>query len=164
MAGSGGDVLDLDDPDARAILLTAMADADVAARFDAIISVGQLIRFPDLAAAIRGCERLLRPEGCAFIVETIDPPNFLATIATSVWSRTRSVRGFHLGRDVAAVVRSGGFLIDTIERFSIPTRIYPLRHAVSIRAIVRGPQDVPHPVSDRTGNDDSTYRPTEATK
>jgi SAM-dependent methyltransferase len=164
MAGSGGDVLDLDDPDARAILLTAMADADVAARFDAIISVGQLIRFPDLAAAIRGCERLLRPEGCAFIVETIDPPNLLATIATSVWSRTRSVRGFHLGRDVAAVVRSGGFLIDTIERFSIPTRIYPLRHAVSIRAIVRGPQDVPHPVADRTGNDDSTNRPTEATK
>lgn len=164
VAGSGGEVLDLDDLDARAILLEAMADADVAARFDAIVSVGQLIRFPDLAAAIRGIERLLRPEGCALIVETIDPPNLLAAIATSAWSRTRSVRGFHLGRDVAAVVRSGGFLIDTIERFSIPTRIYPLRHAVSIRAIVRKPQNVSHLGVDETRNDNSQSRPTEATK
>lgn len=163
-AGAVGDVLDLDDPGARAVLLAAMADPGAVARFDAIVSVGQLIRFPDLAAAIRGIERLLRPGGTAFVVETIDPPNLLATIATSVWSRTRPVRGFHLGRDVAAVVRSGAFLIDTIERFSIPTLIYPLRHAVSIRAVRRGTQDVSPPAADETVNDESTSKVTEATR
>jgi hypothetical protein len=164
VAGSVGDVLDLDDPGARAILLAAMADPDALARFDSVVAVGQLIRFPDLSSAIRGIERLLRPGGTAFIVETIDPPNLLATIATSVWSGTRPVRGFHLGRDVAAVVRSDAFLIDTIERFSIPTLIYPLRHAVSIRAVRRGMRDVSRPAADETGNDESTSRPTEATR
>jgi SAM-dependent methyltransferase len=164
VAGSIGDVLDLDDPGARAILLAAMGDPEAKARFDAVVSVGQLIRFPDLSSAIRGMERLLRPGGTAFIVETIDPPDLLATIATSIWSRARPVRGFHMGRDVAAVVRSGGFLIDTIERFSIPTLIYPLRHAVSIRAVRRGMRDVSRSVAGENGKDESTSRPTEATR
>jgi SAM-dependent methyltransferase len=134
IAGATGAVLDLDDPAARAQLLDAMNDPDAEARFDAIVSVGQLIRFPDLLAAIRGMERLLVSDGRLLIVEPVDPPGFLATLATSVWAGTRPMRGFHLGRDVAATVRSTGFVIDGIERFAIPAVIYPLRHAVSMGA------------------------------
>ena len=169
IAAATGTVLDLDDPTARALLLDAMNDPEVEARFDAIVSVGQLIRFPDLLSAIRGMERLLVPDGRMSIVEPIDPPGFLATLATSVWAGTRPMRGFHLGRDVAATVRSTGFVIDTIERFAIPAVIYPLRHAVSMSAARRHVFGSVETGDDVGGNNENsthetTSSPTEATR
>ena len=64
-----GRVLDLDRPEARAEIARASIERHVVPAYDSAVSVAQLVRFPDLAAALRGIDRLLALDGELLVVE-----------------------------------------------------------------------------------------------
>jgi hypothetical protein len=129
-----GRVLDLDDPAARDELRRAIADPHVVPAYDTAVSVAQLLRFPDLVAAVRALDRLVDPDGSLLLVEPTGRPGAAAVVLHSLWARTRSLRGFHLGRDVTASLRCTAFVLDDLERFAMPTAVLSLRHAVEVHA------------------------------
>jgi hypothetical protein len=45
------------------------------------------------------------------------------------------VSGFHVGRDITGALRSTTFVLDDIERFSMPTAVSSLRAAVQVHAV-----------------------------
>ena len=55
-------------------------------------------------------------------------------VGTSVGTHLPAVRAAHVGRDVPAAVRGSGFLICQLERFSVPTSVWPLRDFVDAYA------------------------------
>ena len=136
LAAADGRVLDLSNPDARTILRDTL-DCGVlsgAAQWDIVISVAELIRFPDLAAAMNALDALLAPGGRLLAVEPVVRPGTLRVLSFAPWSVTRSVRGFHVGRDLTAAVRTTTLINDDIDRFTMPTAVAPLRHFVSLGA------------------------------
>jgi hypothetical protein len=129
-----GRVLDLDRPEHRAEVVRASVERHVVPAYDTAVSVGQLARFPDLVAALRAVDHLLTPEGRLLLVEPAGRPGLTALLLQSAWSRTRRVAGFHVGRDITAALRSTTFVLDVIERFSMPTAVTVLRHGVEVHA------------------------------
>lgn len=102
--------------------------------FDAVVSVAQLVRFPDLAAALVAIDRLLAPAGRLLAVEPVARPGTLPMVAATPFALARSTRGFHIGRDLPAAVRTTSLVIDDIERFTVRTALPTLRHFVAIDA------------------------------
>lgn len=102
--------------------------------YDTIVSVAGLVRFPDLAGALRGIERLLAPGGVLFLTEPVDRPGAVGLVVGSIGSLLPPARGAHLSRDVPAAARAAGFLMTDLERFTMPTTVWPLRRFVQARA------------------------------
>ncbi len=151
-----GRVLDLDRADARQEVARAAARAHCSAAYDTVVSVGQLARFPDLVAALRAIDRLVVPDGQLLVVEPTGRPGMGSALLDSAWARSPWVAGFHVGRDVTAGLRATTFVLDHIERFSMPTAVSSLRHAVEVHA-VRAPAE-----GSRSGADASTEGTTPA--
>lgn len=128
------DALDLSDPAARDALAAEIDRPGSTARQRAVVSVGELVRFGDLPASLRAIRRLLAPDGVLVAVEPVVPPRALSTVLTAAWGTARSVRGFHLGRDLPAALRATGFDLDDIARSVVRTRMVPLRNLVSVVA------------------------------
>ena len=126
--------LDLSDPDARRLLAGAIDRAGSVAPITAVVTVGELVRFGDLPATCRAIRSLLAPDGVLIAVEPVSPPRMGATVLTAAWGATRTVRGFHLGRDLPAALRAAGFDLDDIDRWVVATRIAPLRNLVRVVA------------------------------
>lgn len=150
MAAARGRILDLDDPGSRVLLAAAMdhgPDRPVPPAWDAVVSVAQLVRFPDLGAALVAIDRLLLPAGRLFVVEPVARPGTLRMFVDAPFAVARSVRGFHIGRDVPAVLRTTTLVADDIERFSMRTSLPALRHFVSIEA--RRPDATSHRPTDQ---------------
>jgi hypothetical protein len=136
IAASSGRVLDLSDAGARTVLRDAIDGGNVIAadQWDVVISVAELIRFPDLAASMSAIDALLTPSGRLLAVEPVIRPGTLRVLGFAPWSATRSVRGFHVGRDLTAALRTTTLANDDIDRFTMPTAVAPLRHFVSLGA------------------------------
>lgn len=130
-----GRLLDLDRPEHRAEVARASVERHVVPTYDTAVSVGQLVRYPDLVAALRGIDRLLTPEGRLVAVEPVGRPGLAALFLDSLWSRTRWTAGFHVGRDLTAALRSTTFTLAAIERFSMTTAVTALRHGVEVHAV-----------------------------
>ena len=144
----GGRVLDLDDRAARSLLAAALDAGDsvgpAPARFDAVVSVAQLVRFPDLAGALAAIDRLLAPTGRLLAVEPVAKPGTVRLFTAAPFALARSTRGLHLGRDLPAALRTTSLVIDDIERFTVPTALPTLRHFVAIDARRAAPrQEMP---------------------
>jgi len=137
-----GVVLDLDRPEARREVARAAAGLRVERAYDSAVSVAQLVRFPDLVAALRGIDRLVGPTGRLMLVEPAGRPGLVSVVLSSAWARTPWVKGFHLNRDITAAVRATTFSLDDIKRFTMSTPVLPLRDAVEVHA-VRSPARVP---------------------
>lgn len=138
-AGSGVDVrvLDLDDPAARIVLVDTIdrgSDDAVVPEWDAVVSVAQLIRFPDLGAALQAVDRLLRPTGRLFAVEPVSRPGTAGLFLAAPFAAARATRRFHVGRDLPAALRTTTLVIDDIERMTVRTALPILRHFVSVVA------------------------------
>jgi hypothetical protein len=140
-------VLDLDDPDARALLVrTAEAGNEVApgVRFASIVCTGALIDEPDLGRATRALAELLADDGELWMVEPVNRAGAWGLLVSSAGSVLPAVAGLHLARDVVAAVRAAGLTVADLDRFDIPTRVWPLRRFVELRAVrIGGPADVP---------------------
>lgn len=136
LAASSGRVLDLSDPGARSILREAIDNGVVSgeSQWDTVVSVAELIRFPDLTASLNAIDALLAPGGRLLAIEPVVRPGTLRVFGLAPWSGTRSVRGFHVGRDIAAALRTTPLMNDDIDRFTLSTAVVPLRHFVSVSA------------------------------
>ena len=130
-----GRVLDLDHADARAEIARASIERHVVPAYDSAVSVAQLVRFPDLVAALRGIDRLLAVDGELLVVEPTSRPGLLPLFLDSLWARTRWLDGLHVARDVTAALRSTTLVLDDIERFTMPTAVTSLRCAVEVHAV-----------------------------
>jgi SAM-dependent methyltransferase len=129
---AGRKVLDLADPEGRARVLDPSGAGD--AGFDAVVSVGALVTFPDLPLALRGIARVLAPAGWFLFVEPVSRPGWTGVMAASAGAMLRPVRGQHLGRDLPAALRRAGLPATDLERFTMPTVLWPLRPFVQGRA------------------------------
>jgi hypothetical protein len=126
-------VLDLADPAARA-LVAGDAAAGGDPPFDVVVSVGSLVAFADLAGTVARLVALLAPSGELHFVEPVGRPERWSLVTATAGAHLRSVRGLHVSRDVPLAVRAGGLVITDIERFAMPTSVWPLRHFVHGRA------------------------------
>jgi hypothetical protein len=130
----GDDVLDLTQPAHRAQVLAA-ARRDVSSRrYPAVLSCGELVRFPDLMLGLTGIERLLSPDGELVVIEPVHHPGNTATLFATLWSVHPAVAGVHVERDVTAAVRTIGLTFTSLERFDMPTPVWPLRRFIQARA------------------------------
>lgn len=128
-------LLDISDAPGRAVLAAAIErPGGVTERFEAIVSVAGLVRFADLGAAVRGAERLLAPGGQLWLLEPVARPGMAAVVAGSIGALHPAVRGSHLQRDLPDVLRAEGFVTPDIERFTMPTHVWPLRPFAMLRA------------------------------
>lgn len=127
-------MLDLSQPAARTEVLAAARDGEPARQYDMVLSVAELIRFPDLTMALAGVARLLAHDGEFVIVEPVHHPGTAATLFASLWLAHPAVAGTHVERDVTLAVRSVGFTLTDLERFTMPTAVWPLRPFIYARA------------------------------
>ena len=136
LANSTGRVLDLSDPAARRVVAATIDNGSPASneQWEFVLSIAELIRFPDLAAALCAIDSLLAPAGRLLAVEPIARPGTLRVLTLAPWTLTPWVRGFHVGRDLTAALRTTTLVNDDIERFTMPTAVAPLRHFISLGA------------------------------
>jgi hypothetical protein len=129
------DVLDLSSPAATAAVLAASRSSDsVSRRFRTIVSVAELVRFPDLVLALTGVERLLDDDGEVWFIEPVHHTGGVATVVASLWAKHPAVSGAHVERDVPLAARAAGLTFTDLERFAMPTGVYPLRLFIQGRA------------------------------
>lgn len=136
LADAEGRVLDLSDPEAREQVRQVIdgEKSTVVAEWDHVLSVAELIRFPDLSATLGALDQLLVPSGRLVVIEPVARPGTVRVMTSALWSATRWVRGFHLGRDPLAALRLTSLGHDNIDRFVIQTAVLPWRHFVSLDA------------------------------
>jgi hypothetical protein len=136
LADTKGRVLDLSDPEAREHVRQVIdgENSTVIAEWDQVVSIADLIRFPDLSATLGAIDQLLVPSGRLLAVEPVARPGTLRVISTAPWSATTWLRGVHIGRDLIAALRTTTLVNDDIERFTVSTSVLPLRHFVSLGA------------------------------
>lgn len=134
LATLDGDFLDLSRPSARAAVLAAAGGRRPSERYSTIVSVAELIRFPDLALALTGLERLLADDGRLLLVEPVDHPGAAASLFATMWTVHPAVAQVHVERDLGPAVRAAGLEFRDLERFTMPTTVWPLRLFVRARA------------------------------
>lgn len=134
LATLSGRVLDLSDPLDRLTLRDVIDDGGVDSQWDAVISIAELIRFPDLTAAIQAIDAVLAPGGRMIAVEPVCRPGTARIVARAPWSSSPWTRGFHVGRDLMPALRLTTLVNDDIDRFTIRTLVAPYRHFLSIGA------------------------------
>jgi hypothetical protein len=131
-----GQVLDLDEPEARARWSEAIAGrVEPASRYDSIVCTGALMDRPDLWAAVRGLDRLLADDGDLWVVEPVNRPGGLGLLWSSLGAGLAPVVGRHVSRDVIRTLRAAGLTVADLDRFTVPTRAWPLRPFVQARVI-----------------------------
>lgn len=127
--------------------------------YDAVISVAGLTRFPDLGAALESVVSLLSPAGALLAVEPDHRPGITGLAVSSLGALLPPARGVHLARDLPLTVRSVGLTITDVRRITLPTRVWPLRRFVTLRAVRIdagvGACEVTSPGSDGAGMTDS---------
>jgi len=128
-----GKILDLSNPVDRLVVVGAI-DGNGEPEWDGVLSVGELTRFPDLAAAVVAIESLIAPTGRFVAIEPVMRPGTLRMIAATPFNLSRRTGHLHLGRDLPAALRATSLGIDDIERVTMRTSILPLRHFVSLSA------------------------------
>ena len=76
---------------------------------------------------------MLAPSGVMMAVEPGFRPGAMAMVAASLGALLPAARGVHLARDLPATIRSAGLTVTDVERFTMPTLIWPLRPFVQVR-------------------------------
>ena len=131
-------MLDLDEPEARARLAgigSAGADRAPGERFASIVCTAALVDQPDLGRATRALAGLLDDDGELLMVEPVNRTGAWGLLVSSAGSVLPVVAGLHLSRDVVAAVRAAGLTVADVDRFDIPTPVWPLRRFVQLRAV-----------------------------
>jgi len=138
LAGVTGRVLDLDTPGALTLVEAAAGGDGVAddERYDTIVCTCRLIEVPDLLRAATGLARLLAADGDLYLIEPVNRAGPVGLLTSSAGTLLPAVAGLHLARDVPAALRATGLTVVDIDRFTIPTLVWPLRRFIEARARV----------------------------
>ncbi len=140
-----GRVLDLDDPDSIPVVAASLdAPVDPQDRYDTIVSTAALVEWPDLFRVAGALVGLLADDGDLVAVEPVDHPGVAGLLSASAGTWWPPVRGRYLSRDVVGTLRSAGLTLADVDRFTVPTLVWPLRRWVQLRA-VRIPRLVAEP-------------------
>jgi hypothetical protein len=135
LAAATGRVLDLDTPGALSLVdAAAVEPVPDGERYDTIVCTCRLIVVPDLLRAAVGLSRLLTPGGDLHLIEPVNRAGTVGLVTSSAGALLPAVDGLHLARDVPAAVRATGLTVIDLERFTIPTLVWPLRRFVQARA------------------------------
>jgi hypothetical protein len=135
LAAATGRVLDLDTPGALTLVEAAVTeDVPDDERYDTIVCTCRLIVVPDLGRAAVGLSRLLAARGELHLIEPVNRPGSVGLVTSSAGAVLPAVSGLHLARDVPGAVRATGLTVIDLERFTIPTLVWPLRRFVQARA------------------------------
>lgn len=95
---------------------------------DAVVAVGALCATADIDVAVATVRRVLVPGGQLHFVEHVGRVGALGAMqraAGRVWSGVP--QGCHVEHDVPAALRRGGFVVDDLDRFSLPSVVPLLR-------------------------------------
>ncbi len=103
-------------------------------RPEAIVGVVRLAAHPDPAALLAACFALLHPEGRLLLVEPYRRPGPFGRLQAAAAPAVERRFGCRVDLAVPALLRSAGFVIATIERFTMPTVLAPLRPFVFVDA------------------------------
>jgi hypothetical protein len=106
-----------------------LGDAVDGGPFDDVVSVLGLPRFADLGTTLASVVAA-SPDATLRVIEPVQRPGALSTAAAPVAARLPALVGTHLNRDVPSAVRACGLTIVSIERFTMPTLLWPLRSFV----------------------------------
>jgi hypothetical protein len=134
-----GRLLDISEPGALDVVLAAsFADSEPspAERYDTIVSTCRLIDVADLPGVVVGLRRLLATDGQLQVVEPVNRPGNRGLLTSSLGALLPAVAGLHLGRDVVRVLRSERLAVVDLDRFTVATRVWPLRRFVEARAVL----------------------------
>jgi hypothetical protein len=128
LANAARPVLDLADPEARE-LLTALVTgrARPTETYNSVVSVAALPLLPDAVAAVRAMKSLLALRGDVLFDEPIGRPGTFGLVLGTIEASARSVRGFHLNRDIVGALRAGGLEVISVRRSTVATPLLPLR-------------------------------------
>ena len=99
-----------------------------------MLSCAELMRFPDLGAALAAIDAILAPSGRLELFEPVGRPGTTAMITSVPFALLPATMGFHLGRDVLAALRATPLLAVDIARITMPTPVLPLRQFLSVTA------------------------------
>jgi hypothetical protein len=114
----------------------AGADADHDGPYDSIVSVLGLASHADLPTTAARVVALLVDGGSLSFVEPTWAAGVLPAAATPFIALSPRLGSLHVNRDVPSAVRALGLTVVDIERFTMPTVIWPLRsfaHATARR-------------------------------
>ena len=95
---------------------------------DAVVAVGALCAAADIDDAVASVRRVLAAGGLLHFVEHVGRVGALGAMqraAGRVWSGVP--QGCHVEHDVPAALRRGGFVVDDLDRFSLPSVVPLLR-------------------------------------
>ena len=146
LGGASGRVLDLADPAARARLGTiidlgidsgidlGIDSGSADGRVDVVLSFAELVRFPDLGAALMAIDAILAPTGRLELFEPVGRPGTVAMVADAPFGVLPATTGFQLGRDALAALRTTSLVAVDVGRTTLATPILPLRHFLSVTA------------------------------
>jgi hypothetical protein len=151
LARAEGRILDLSTVGARGALVAASMGEPGLERFDTVVSVAELIRFPDLLAAARGMVALLAPGGRIEVVEPVQHASLAHRMVATLWAHHTAVRHRFVERDVVETLWFAGLTLSDLERFVVPTMVWPLRQFAHARGRIVAPMSDGDEDSDDTG-------------
>jgi SAM-dependent methyltransferase len=139
LARAEGRILDLSTVGARGALVAASMGEPGPERFDTVVSVAELMRFPDLLAAARGMVALLAPGGRIEVVEPVQHVSVGHRVVANLWAGHPAVRHRFVERDVVETLWFAGLTLSDLERFVMPTVVWPLRQFAHARGRIVAP-------------------------
>lgn len=128
MSRVDGPVVDLAD-------LVDVAPGTVLAPRTTIVGITVLARAADPAGLLAGVVELLPADGRLALVEPRRRAGVAGRLQSLVAGEVRRRSGLRPDLPVPALVRGAGLVIASIERFTMPTPVLPLRPFVAIDAI-----------------------------
>jgi hypothetical protein len=99
-----------------------------------VVSVAGIAASTEPAADLRRAAEALAGGGTMVALEPHRPPGVRGWLAQRTAAAVRGRYGVRPDLAVPALVRDAGFVISSIERFTMPTRVLPLRPFVEIVA------------------------------
>jgi hypothetical protein len=94
-----------------------------------VVCVASLCAHEDLDAAVAALRQRVPEGGVLRFVEHVGRSGMLTRVGDALWSR--APMGCHVGHDVPAALRRGGFTVTDLERFTVPSAVPMLRRWVS---------------------------------
>jgi SAM-dependent methyltransferase len=107
-------------------------------RFDTALCVLRLAVEDHPADVLGAVAKALRPDGRLLLIEPYRRPRWNGRVTDLAAPWVRSTVGLRVNHPVPALLRQAGFVVASIERFTMPTVVAPLRSFCQVIALAPG--------------------------